>query len=113
MASWDDRQRPKPGPDRDKAILEALGLPATGPSGAPPYSTNEAACNALVETIERTLGVRLRAELVEGRVWTAAFVRADRADPGGPLSRVPGKSRVDAVSAAAWLALQDSKATNN
>ena len=108
MATWDDRQRPKPGPDRDKAIVEALGLQVTGASGPPPYSTDEAACNALVETIERTLGVRLKAESIDGRVWTAVFLRTDHR---GPFARVPGRSRVDAVSAAAWLALQDAKAS--
>ena len=110
MATWDDRQRPKPGPDRDKAIAEALGLAAAGASAPPRYSTDEKACNTLVETIERTLGVRLKAELVDGRVWTAVFLRPDQS---GPFSRVPGKSRVDAAAAAAWLALQDAKASAN
>lgn len=110
MATWDDRQRPKPGPDRDKAIAEALGVTVAGGGALPRYSTDEKACNALVETIERTLGVKLKAELVNGRVWTAVFVRPDHS---GPFSLVPGKSRVDAVSAAAWLALQDAKASGS
>ncbi len=106
MAKWDDRQRPKPGPERDRAIVAALGSELVDGGAPPPYSTDEKAMNELVATVERALELRLKAELIEGRVWTAAFLPIGH---DGPFPRVPGRSRVDAVSAAALLALLDAK----
>lgn len=120
---------PPPGPERDAEIMKGLGWQPTiigrgyflhgvedithwkRPDGSqtsivPPYSTDPAAADRLVEEMVRR-GWWHRYEIGgatrPGEAW---FSREPVFDGGDPDAQATGGSRADAVSAAALLALR-------